>query len=61
MALTYEKATTQDINTLSDLRIAYLQEDLGTLNDTDLSLMQTSLPSYYKKHLNQDLIVYVAR
>lgn len=61
MALTYEKATTQDINTLSDLRIAYLQEDLGTLNDTDLSLMQTSLPSYYKKHLNQDLMVYVAK
>jgi len=57
----FEKATIQDINTLSDLRIAYLQEDLGTLSDTDLNLLQDSLPSYYKKHLNQDLMVYVAR
>lgn len=57
----FEKATIQDINMLTDLRIAYLQEDLGTIDNKDLSSIQASLPSYYAKHLNQDLMVYVAR
>lgn len=37
------------------------KEDFGTINDNDLSWIQTSLPTYYAKHLNQDLMVYVAR
>ncbi len=57
----FEKALVQDINTLTDLRIAYLQEDLGEITDTDLELIKTSLPFYYQKHLNKDLMVYVAR
>lgn len=57
----FEKATVQDISALIDLRIEYLQEDLGTITDKDLSLIKTSLPLYYEKHLNKDLIVYVAR
>lgn len=57
----FEKATVLDINVLTDLRITYLQEDLGAIKDKDLSLIQTSLPSYYENHLNKDLIVYVAR
>lgn len=59
--MTFEKATIKDISMLTDLRIAYLQEDLGTITDKDLGLIQTSLPSYYTKHLNQDLMVYVTR
>lgn len=57
----FEKATIQDMNALTDLRIAYLYEDLGIITDKDLSLIQTSLPSYFAKHLNLDLMVYVAR
>lgn len=56
-----EKATIKDIDVLTELRIAYLQEDLGAISDKDLELMQATLPSYYEKHLNKDLIVYVAR
>jgi len=59
--MTFEKAAIKDISMLTDLRIAYLQEDLGTINDKDLSLIQESLPSYYAKHLNQDLMVYAAK
>ncbi|MBP3325069.1 MAG: GNAT family N-acetyltransferase [Coprococcus sp.] len=59
--MTFEKATIQDISTLTDLRIAYLQEDLGDITDADLELIKTSLPFYYEKHLNKDLMVYVAR
>lgn len=55
----FEKATIKDINGLTDLRLAYLQEELGVI--TDKELIQESLPGYYEKHLNKDLMVYVAR
>ncbi len=57
----YEKATAKDIPILTDLRIAYLQEDLGVIAENDLQKLQTALPGYYEKHLNKDLMVYVAR
>ena len=57
----FDKATIKDIGALTDLRIAYLQEDLDNITNKDLEVMQASLPSYYEKHLNKDLIVYVAR
>ena len=57
----FDKATIKDIGVLTDLRIAYLNEDLGIISDENLELMQSTLPSYYEKHLNKDLIVYVAR
>lgn len=59
--MTFEKATTQDIKALTDLRIAYLNEDLGSIADDDLCTIKGSLPDYYEKHLNKDLLVYVAR
>ena len=57
----FDKATIEDIGVLTDLRIAYLNEDLGVISNENLELMQASLPSYYEKHLNKDLMVYVAR
>ena len=57
----FDKATIKDIGVLTDLRIAYLNEDLGQIADADLELISSSLPSYYTKHLNKDLMVYVAR
>ncbi|MBQ9928274.1 MAG: GNAT family N-acetyltransferase [Lachnospiraceae bacterium] len=57
----FDKATIKDIGVLTDLRIAYLNEDLGVISDENLELMQASLPSYYEKHLNKDLMAYVAR
>ena len=59
--MVFEKATIKDIDMLTKLRITYLQEDLGEITDTDLELIKSSLPSYYEKHLNNDLLVYVAR
>lgn len=57
----FEKATIEDIGVLTDLRIAYLNEDLGVISDEYLELMQATLPSYHEKHLNKDLMAYVAR
>ena len=59
--MVFDKATIKDIGVLTDLRIAYLYEDLGVVSDENLELMQATLPSYYEKHLNKDLMVYVAR
>lgn len=57
----FEKAVLKDISMLVDLRVAYLQEDLGSVADDDLCVIKSSLPGYYEKHLNDDLLVYVAR
>ncbi len=59
--MTFEKASLKDIEVLTDLRIAYLQDDLGNICDEDLKTLQNTLPTYYSKHLNKDLMVYVAR
>ena len=59
--MTFEKATAQDTGMLTELRITYLQEDLGEIGDADLKLIESLLPGYYEKHLNKDLMVYVAR
>ena len=42
--MTFEKATAQDTGMLTELRIAYLQEDLGEIEDTkaeNVSNMET--------------------
>ena len=57
----FNKATIKDIGVLTDLRIACLQEDLGAISGKDLELMKATLPSYYEKHLNKDLMAYVAK
>lgn len=59
--MTFDKATAQDTGMLIELRIAYLQEDLGEINNADLKLIESLLPGYYEKHLNKDLKVYVVR
>lgn len=59
--MTFEKATIKDIDVLTNLRLAYLQEDLGNISNEDSTTIQTALPVYYTKHLNRDLMVYVAR
>lgn len=57
----FEKATTNDINELTNLRIAYIQEDLGDVEAADLEAMRETLPDYYSRYLNNDLHVYIAR
>lgn len=56
-----EKASEKDIVELAGLRLAYLQEDLGNISEQDIHCLQASFPQYFRKHLNQDLFVYIAR
>lgn len=57
----FEKAAITDVNELTELRIAYIQEDLGVIMNEQLAAMEELLPDYFKRHLNEDLYVYVAR
>jgi len=55
------KATTDDINDLIQLRIEYLTEHFGTLDDRQLSQIRLQLDSYFKAHLQRDFIAYIAQ
>ena len=57
----FEKATINDIEQLTDLRVAYIQEDLGEVDKTDLEAMKAALPDYYSGHLNNNLYAYITR
>ncbi|MDE7340377.1 MAG: GNAT family N-acetyltransferase [Lachnospiraceae bacterium] len=56
-----ERATINDIDALVQMRLDYLTEDYGSLTDEQIIKIKSSLPDYYRKHLNKDLLVYVAR
>ena len=59
--MTFELAALNDIKELTDLRIAYFEEDSGIMKKEISFAIQSALPDYFKKHLNNDLIVYAAR
>lgn len=61
MNIKLEKATTNDIDALVEMRLEYLLEDYGSLTGDQLTKIKSSLPDYYQKHLGRDLLVYVAR
>lgn len=56
-----EKASSDDINELRDLRLAYLCEDSGPLDENDADMIRNTLPDYFRSHLNRDLFVNVIR
>lgn len=56
-----DKASDKDIEELVGLRLAYLQEDMGTVSEQDMQCLQMTLPQYFRNHLNRDLLVYIAR
>ncbi len=57
----YTKATMEDIDQLTALRIAYLEEDHGGLEEKDLEIIKRDLPDYFIRNLNQSIFGYVAR
>lgn len=57
----FEKAIVNDIEQLTDLRTAYIQEDLSDVDVEDFDAMRESLPGYYAAHLGKDLYVYITR
>lgn len=56
-----ERAVNEDIEQLTELRIAYLTEDNGELSREDILTIRRNLPTYFKKNLNESIFGYVAR
>lgn len=56
-----ENANIEDIVMLTELRLAYLKEDLGNLSETDMGKISQDLPGYFKKNLNQNIFCYLIR
>lgn len=56
-----EKAEMEDIDLLTELRLAYLQEDYGKLNEDEIGIIRRDLPGYFKRNLNQTLFCYLIR
>lgn len=56
-----ERANAVDTDELVELRIAYLAEDNGALDEGDEAAIRAGLPAYYEAHLGHDLYAYVAR
>lgn len=57
----YTKTTVEDIDQLTELRIAYLTEDHGRLEEKDLEIIKRDLPDYFMRNLNKSIFGYVAR
>ena len=56
-----EKAGIADIEVLVRLRLEFLREDNGGLEDPEAEAIARGLPGYFKAHIDKDLFVYVVR
>ncbi|HHY82741.1 MAG TPA: GNAT family N-acetyltransferase [Clostridiales bacterium] len=55
----FRRADGADISQMINMRLAYLSEDYDGLTEEQTSAIKSQLSDYFKKHLNQDLIVFV--
>lgn len=56
-----EKANIEDAALLTELRLAYLNEDSGKLSENDVEAIRRDLPDYFKKNLNRNIFCYLIR
>ncbi len=59
--MVFEKARIEDTGQLVKLRLAYLLEDIGILNEKERSVIEQGLPDYFERNLNHNIFCYVAR
>ena len=56
-----ERAVKGDIDELTALRVAYVDEDSGIRDDSVRISLEKDIPAYFEAHLDRDLSVYVIR
>ena len=59
--MVYDKASTNDTEQLTELRIKFLLEDYGEIPEDTLAAIKDKLPAYFREHLNKDMFVFVCR
>lgn len=61
MSAYINQATNDDSQQLVRLRLAYLTDDFGHLDEDQLVQLREELPDYFQRHLGHDLLAFVAR
>lgn len=59
-SLIYRKADEMDIPQLVKMRIDYLTDDYGELEDYVKEKIRSGLPEYFERHLTKDMSAFVA-
>ena len=59
--MVFDRAALTDIEQLTELRISYLLEDEGSLDDKDRTRIIKGLPGYFTDNLDKSIFGYVAR
>ncbi len=57
----YGVASMEDIEQLTAVRIAYINSDQGEISEKDSARMMHNLTIYFTKHLQKDLVAFVAK
>ena len=61
MEIIFDTATPKDIPELIRLRIAYMEDDFGSVSEEERAGMEKQLPDYFERKLGSELIALVAR
>lgn len=59
--MVFGKATNLDVEQLVKLRVAFLFEDYGCLNEKELEMIERDLPNYFMQNLNKNIFAYIGR
>lgn len=59
--LIYRKTDENDIPQLIEMRMAYINSDMGELTTAQESAIRGQLPDYFKRNLNKNLLAFVCR
>lgn len=61
MNLIFEQAGKNNIDELIRLRLAYMNDDFGSVSEHEKNCMETQLKDYFARKLGTELIAFVAR
>lgn len=61
MNLIFEQAEKNNIDELIRLRLAYMNDDFGSVSEHEKNCMETQLKDYFARKLGTELIAFVAR
>ena len=61
MDIMFDRATKDDIPQLIRLRLAYVEDDFGSIPEKEKSCIEKQLPDYFERKLGKELFAFVAR
>ena len=61
MNITFDRASKDDIPQLIRLRLAYMEDDFGSVSEREKSCMEKQLPDYFERKLGKELFAFDQR